>query len=54
MELEHAAAEVIAAFREHEAMLLVGGHTSDRVKSTVDTLEITLRKNRMASNDKQI
>ena len=42
MEVEQAAAEVIAAYREHQAFLLVGGHQPKRVDEAVSKLEVAL------------
>ena len=44
--VRHAAAEVIAAYREHQAMLLVGGHKPKRVDSAVDALATSLDNSR--------
>jgi hypothetical protein len=44
--LDEAAAEVIAAYREHVAMLLVGGHEPKRITVAVDALEVALKERR--------
>jgi hypothetical protein len=46
-QLRLAAAEVIAAHREHEAMLLVGGHEPKRVDDAVRGLDSALRADRL-------
>jgi len=46
MNLKQAAAEVIAAYREHQAMLLVGGHEPKRVDAAITALESSLKRAR--------
>lgn len=44
LQLEYAAAEAMAAFWEHEAYLLVGGHSPDRLKKAMDELARSLER----------
>lgn len=46
-------AEVIAAYREHEVMLMVGGHKPDRVRSAIDALEVELKKSLAPTKDRK-
>ena len=46
MEIEYAAAEVIAAYREHQAMLIVCGHEPKRVDAAINLLEAALKQAR--------
>lgn len=48
--MELAAAEVLAAYREHTAMLLVGGHEPKRLDAAIDALETELIKVRKPSD----
>ena len=46
LEIEYAAAEVLAAFWEHQAYLMVGGHEPTRVKEATDALANALQRAR--------
>lgn len=46
--LKMAAAEVLAAYREHQAMLLVAGHEPKQLNAAVDALEHELKAHRNA------
>lgn len=50
-EIMNAAAEVIAAHHEHNAMMLVGGHEPKRLNEAIAALEAAIVKDRSAQTE---
>jgi len=48
MDIEKEAVEVIAAYKEHQAMLLIGGHSPKRVDAAIADLQESLVNARRA------